>query len=1032
VTISPILLRFGPFEANCHTGELRNGDARIQLAPQSFQLLVLLAERAGELVTRDEIQQVLWPNETIVEFDHSINTAVKRIRAALNDSKVEPRYLETLPRRGYRFLAKVERVQLAAPPVAPAIDTRITYDTISLPGEKELVSSEPAGKTISHYRVGDLLGRGGMGVVYRAEDLRLGRQVALKFLVSESEFDPVAKSRFEREARMASALNHPNICTIYDIELDTSGGFIAMELLEGETLRERLKRDTTLFGGKQVVDLGIQIANALEAAHESGVIHRDIKPANIFITRRGEVKVLDFGIAKSGQRRRSLPGTENGSHQHGTEPDLTGGGLTPGTKAYMSPEQANGEELDSRTDLYSLGATLYEAATGQAPAALHHGAARPLSIPANYPPKLGEIIGRLLDPDRELRYQTAGDLASELKRLKRDLSSDPQPLPPVGKQQSGAGDESPAPPSHRKRTRNRTVQVLSAVLVLIAVIFGGRWLSVRPRPETPLLAERLTTDPGYHIAADFSPDGKQIVYCWNGNDEKNYDLYVLAIAGGEARRLTTDPMIEFSPAWSPDGRNIAFLEGPPEGVATLMMMPADGGTPKKVADTSTRVGPLNRRLSWSRDGRWIVVEDESSPEDGYRLIALSVSTGERRRLTHPGANRADLEPSISPDGRTLAFVRDVGNGVSIPCLLSLNPDMTDPAEPHPLRFQGFENTLISYPRWTDNRNLIFVAIRGAHRLWRAPAQEHSTPLALASLGEDASFPAISPDGKRLVFSRSFVNAHLWSVETEPSATPPLELSGLSIQDSVPEFSPDGSRMVFRSERSGSSEIWVSAPGGVSARALTHYGGPITGSPHWSPDGKWIVYDSRVEGQPDIYVIPSAGGDARRLTFEPADDVMPIWSPDGRWIYFCSDRSGSRQVWRIPSGGGQAEQITRNGGFAAVLSPDGKTLYYMKHRGTVSPIWTAPAQGGDETLVVNNVLDRCFIVSGRRLYFAARNAGEELPSLYSLDLSRHHVVLVRALAGVLFSGLSVMPDGNRLLYRQVDRRGSNLMLVNDFR
>ncbi len=279
------MVRFGPFEADLRTGELRKRGIRIKLPRQAFQLLAALAERPGELVTRDQLQSILWPNETIVEFDHSINTAVKRIREALSDSADRPRYLETLPRRGYRFMADVDRIETPPPrlPVKPPIDW-----------------SDPLGKIVSHYRVLEVLGKGRMGIVYRAEDIRLGRSVALKFLPVDLESDAAALQRFEQEARMASALSHPNICTIYEVEAHEGRPFIAMELLEDETLRDRIVRKApgAALSAAELLDSGIAVADALEAAHTSGIIHRDIKPGNIFLTRRGEVKVLDFGLAK--------------------------------------------------------------------------------------------------------------------------------------------------------------------------------------------------------------------------------------------------------------------------------------------------------------------------------------------------------------------------------------------------------------------------------------------------------------------------------------------------------------------------------------------------------------------------------------------------------------------------------------------------------------------------------------------------------------------------------------------------------------
>jgi Tol biopolymer transport system component len=306
----------------------------------------------------------------------------------------------------------------------------------------------------------------------------------------------------------------------------------------------------------------------------------------------------------------------------------------------------------------------------------------------------------------------------------------------------------------------------------------------------------------------------------------------------------------------------------------------------------------------------------------------------------------------------------------------------------------------------------------------------SAPVVLASLGEGIALPAVSRDGKHLVFSR-YSGGSIWSSGTDPSSPPPSKLTTLTETDVVPDFSPDGSQITFASNRSGSSEIWISGRNGEGARQLTNFKGPGAGSPRWSPDGNWIVFDSQVEGQADIYKIPSSGGAHVRLTKDPAADVTPIWSPDGRQIYFCSGRSGTRQLWRMPAVGGQAEQITRFGGCFPIPSSDGKTLFYMKQVGApVSALWKAPAEGGEELMVVNNVLDRCFVLFRNRLYYAARQSGEQFPSLYSLDLLSNQKVLIRSLHEPLFYGFAISPDGAAMLYREMDRRECNLMLVND--
>jgi eukaryotic-like serine/threonine-protein kinase len=441
-------VRFGRFELNLRTGELVSTEPetdgsppqKLPLRDQPFQILRLLIERHGRMVTRDEIKKLLWPNDTIVDFDRSINVAMAILRKAVGDSAENPQYVETLPRRGYRLIVPVEW-QESTEDISKLTESQISPPRLTVPGV--------TGKLISQYRVLEVLGGGGMGVVYKAEDLKLGRPVALKFLPEEIAEHEGAIQRFEREAQMASALNHPNICTIYGIGQYEGNPFISMELLEGESLSARLAQSPAPFALTTLFDIAIQVCGALRAAHTKGIIHRDVKPANIFLTRDGPVKILDFGLAKLVSSEEelqvvtgptsSLPSAdlEKRSPQHPTSDNrtsLTQAGIALGTVGYMSPEQIRKEKLDARTDLFSFGLVLYEMATGcrafqgESTAIVHeailnHQATSAREVISSLPPRLNQIISKALEKDLGRRYQSATELHDDLLRAQKESRS---------------------------------------------------------------------------------------------------------------------------------------------------------------------------------------------------------------------------------------------------------------------------------------------------------------------------------------------------------------------------------------------------------------------------------------------------------------------------------------------------------------------------------------------------------------------------------------------------------------------------------
>jgi serine/threonine protein kinase len=439
-------VRLRAFEVDLRAGELfaagtGNGHRKILLRQQPFEVLRMLIEAGGEIVTRQEMKKTLWPNDTIVNFDHSINVAIGILRRVMGDSADQPQYIETLARRGYRLRAPVEWLEAENDTLLPKpLNAPAPTGPASLIGAK-----------VSHYRVLEFIGAGGMGMVYKAEDLKLARRVALKFLPEELANDPLALKRFEREAQTASALNHPNICTIYGIDEYEGQPFIAMELLEGDSLLDRLATpEATASSLGSLLDIAIQICAGLQAAHDEGIIHRDIKPGNLFLTRRGQLKILDFGLAQAIAAEELVAGnvpkahidssisSETSSDNESARIPTAVHAILPrteppmGTTGYMSPEQLRKEHLDPRTDLFSLGIVLYEMSTGRHPfqsdglAAVHEAILTQPLLPAHdvspaVPRRLSAVIAKATEKDRSRRYQSATELRADLEDVRRPM-----------------------------------------------------------------------------------------------------------------------------------------------------------------------------------------------------------------------------------------------------------------------------------------------------------------------------------------------------------------------------------------------------------------------------------------------------------------------------------------------------------------------------------------------------------------------------------------------------------------------------------
>ena len=590
--------------------------------------------------------------------------------------------------------------------------------------------SSTVGRQFGSYQLISLLGIGGMGEVYKAQDVRIGRLVALKILPQEVATDPERKRRLLQEAKAVSALNHPHVVTLHDVGSADGIDFLVMEYVDGETLDKIIPSGG--LGLRKALRYSIEIADAFTKAHAAGIIHRDLKPSNIMVSAEGALKVLDFGIAKLTE------GSEVGQLSH-TAPTVTvTGGMIAGTVAYMSPEQAERKNVDARSDIFSFGALLYEMVTGRrafsgdSKTAILEAVSYREPIPARevvngVPPKLDGIITRCLNKDPELRFQTMQALKAALEELEERL-----------------------------RPERRKQQLLAAALLVAVVAGGALWFarSTEKTPEEPMVSVPLITSSKVAGAPSLSPDGDRLAFMWLGENGSHFDVYIKRIGTSEPpMQLTTDPRGGWGPAWSPDSRLVAFqrLKSGTGKMAEVLVMPATGGTERKVtevfhADFSDEVAGADQ--AWSPDGRWLVVSDLTKPKGPNALFLVSVETGERRQLTFPPSQFAgDYGPAFSPNGRTLAFSRCVDASFNDIYLLPLSGELKPTAEAHRLTFT---KRGAAGPAWTpDGREIIFSSggLSARPDLWRIEVRRSSghapEPRRLASLGDNAFAPTIS-------------------------------------------------------------------------------------------------------------------------------------------------------------------------------------------------------------------------------------------------------------------------------------------------
>jgi eukaryotic-like serine/threonine-protein kinase len=911
-----------------------------------------------------------------------------------------------------------------------------------------------AGQTIGSHRIIKHLGSGGMGQVYLAEDFRLGRRIALKLLSRSLTGDTLSRKRFLREARVASALDHPNICTIYEVGEAMGWCFIAMQYVEGHTLKDVIRGKPLILDS--ILSLSLQVADALAAAHSQGIIHRDIKSANIIITERGRAKVLDFGLAKpfEGEAR--------------TLDDLTRTGAVHGTPAYMSPEQARGERADHRSDIFSLGVVMYEMATGRLPFkeksqaetmnAVINQAHTPVGeLNKEAPPELSTVLNRALAKDPVERYQSVADLIMDLRKvmgatgsLGHSLNSSKTPRGAIApyvplrrgrfwgaltRTAQNLFEGFPAVSRIETPAKSRRRWIVVALVVTALMIVAVIWIGLRgPTPQLSVLP--LSSLPGNEGPPALSPDGNFVAFSWSNPDSPGpADIWVKAVDSEVMRRLTDTPAdSEVNPAWSPDGREIAFVRSHPGSPAGVFVVSALGITERKVSNSGTHVG-------WASDSKSVLIRDREDNNHPWGIFQVFLETREKRHLTQAPAGIGDSKFEVSPDGRTLAWIRYKVVGI---------------ADIYARPMQGGEerrltdwNATLGGLTWTpDGREIVYsVEQGGTPRLFRIGVNRtrpgRGSPI--EGIPAAARHPSLSRPGRNEAVRLAFQTTHLdTDLQMMDLAAPPPEaipakafLASTRIEGSA-RFSPDGSRIAFVSYRSGSGEIWVAAYDGSGLKRLTDLRGLETVVSSWSPDGRRIAFSATIDGNTDIYSVADDGGQPRRLTSEPSVDTFPSYSADGG-IYFSKNVTGVNfRVWRIPAEGGQAIQITHRGGFQPQESPDGRDLYYLDRPRTVSAaapsnLMKMPAGGGEEVSILANVPALAWSVTEKGIFFLTRE-----PDFDAIDLYRfanQSVTRVGRMAFRLsnvYSHVSFSRDAKRALATRMVRDDTDLMFINDFR